>query len=420
MSARVGIDGLTADEREIYNRYAKRCREKGRTPIAKDHWLRLRNDPKHNPNASIRHKMQADKPVVEPTRDALWMQSEIERLKKEILAAKAIREQIFKLADATPTEPEWAINPHPSKGHANVPVLLCSDFHWGEVVDPAQIGGVNEFDLRIANRRLERLAERTIDLLRNHMNCPEPPGIVVCLGGDMVSGDIHEELRETNDCPTIPAVLDLFSGLVKLIHTFLGEFGHVFLPCVTGNHGRNTHKIRAKERVYTSYDWLLYQMLERHFKSLEEHGAIPKESVRFLTASGPDQPFRVYGHRYLLTHGDQFRGGDGMIGPIGPIVRGDHKKRSRAGQIGQEYDTLLLGHFHTWTPGRSRIINGSLVGYNEYANANNFGFEEPQQALWLTHPKRGITLHAAVHLEDPATELCTSWVSWPEGRREQA
>lgn len=29
---------------------------------------------------------------------------------------------------------------------------------------------------------------------------------------------------------------------------------------------------------------------------------------------------------YLLTHGDQFRGGDGVIGALGPIIRGDHKK----------------------------------------------------------------------------------------------
>ena len=44
----------------------------------------------------------------------------------------------------------------------------------------------------------------------------------------------------------------------------------------------------------------------------------------------------------IEANGDQFRGGDGMVGALGPILRGDHKKRSRNGQIGLEYDTMLL------------------------------------------------------------------------------
>lgn len=49
------------------------------------------------------------------------------------------------------------------------------------------------------------------------------------------------------------------------------------------------------------------------------------------------------GHRYLLTHGDQFRDGDGMIARC-PIIRGDHRQRSRNNQIDMAYDTMLLGH----------------------------------------------------------------------------
>lgn len=39
---------------------------------------------------------------------------------------------------------------------------------------------------------------------------PDYPGIVVALAGDMVSGDIHQELKETNEVPTIASVVELF------------------------------------------------------------------------------------------------------------------------------------------------------------------------------------------------------------------
>jgi hypothetical protein len=57
----------------------------------------------------------------------------------------------------------------------------------------------------------------------------------------------------------------LIGVLLWCINTLADAFGRVFVPCVTGNHGRNTHKIRAKGRNFTSVDWLIYQMLEMQF-----------------------------------------------------------------------------------------------------------------------------------------------------------
>jgi len=316
---------------------------------------------------------------------------------------KTVREVIFGLSTAKPEIPEWTINPPKAKHSPGVPTLLASDWHWGEVVDPGQINGVNKFNLKIAHARAKKLVERTIDLLKNHMVNPSYPGIVFDLGGDMVSGDIHDELKESNELATIPTVLDLLEVLCACIRSLADAFGHVHLPCVTGNHGRNTFKIRAKGRVHTSYDWLLYCLLEREFKG--------DKRVSFQVSNGPDCSYSIFGHRYLLTHGDQFRGGDGMVGALGPILRGDHKKRSRNGQIGLEFDTMILGHWHQYCHLGRVIVNGSLVGYNEYANAGNFGFEQPKQALWITHPRHGITFAMPVVLED-APKKGGKWVSW--------
>ena len=89
------------------------------------------------------------------------------------------------------------------------------------------------------------------------------------------------------------------------------------------------------------------------------------------------------------------------------------KKRARNAQVGQEYDCLLMGHFHTHTQLTKLIINGSLKGYDEYASSGNFPFEKPQQALWITHPKHGVTFRMPVVVSggDPDLGTTTNWVS---------
>lgn len=328
---------------------------------------------------------------------------QLREAQREAATERSVRREIFGLSETTPTPPSWTLST-PASSSPGVPTLFLSDWHWGEVVRSEEVGGVNQFNIEIAHQRARRCIERTVYLLTKHVVSPKYPGIVVPLGGDMVTGDIHEELSVTNEQPIMPTVIDLFGVLIWCIETLADQFGHVFLPCVTGNHGRTTKKIRAKGRHHTSFDWLLYTLLDRHFQK--------DKRIQFCIPEGPDCFYKVFGHRYLLTHGDQFRGGDGMIGALGPILRGDHKKRSRNSAIGLEYDTMLMGHWHQLIPLKRLIVNSSLKGMDEYSYANNFPFEPPQQGLWLTHPQHGITFSMPVHLAEQRMPPQRTWVSW--------
>lgn len=111
-----------------------------------------------------------------------------------------------------------------------------------------------------------------------------------------------------------------------------------------------------------------------------------------------------------------------MIGCLGPLTRGDHKKRSRNSQVDMAYDTMVVGHYHTLMMLKYLIVNGSLCGYNEYAFSNNFKFEPPQQALWLTHPDHGITISMPVFATGNSSKpmnLNSEWVSWKDDRRKK-
>jgi hypothetical protein len=347
-----------------------------------------------------------------PPAEGSAVASELKRLRKEVHDAQKISATSAAILDAVGSirsntdklePPTWVSAPLATPSSPGVPTLFLSDIHHGERVFPAQIGGVNKFNMEISRKRLHYTVETAIELCRIISPKMDYPGIVTPLGGDMISGNLHDELTATNEVNTMPVLLDLYGELIGAITRLADVFGSVFLPCVTGNHGRDTRKIWAKDRQHTSFDWLLYHFLAKHFAG--------DKRVKFYIPDGSDALYRVWDYKYLLSHGDQFRGGDSIIGCLGPLTRGNQKKRSRNQQIGMGYDTLCVGHWHQYIHTRTLIVNGSIKGYDEYAYTNNFSYEDPQQALWLTHPRHGITFRMPVNCERGEVRAATPWAS---------
>ena len=257
------------------------------------------------------------------------------------------------------------------------------------------------------------MTERAITLLRDHVTTPDYPGIVLAYGGDMTTGAeeiMHNELAANSDVLSIDAILECYDAMHAQVTALAKEFRRVFIPCATGNHGRLTKKSWTKGRSGTNTDFLLYAMLARNFAK--------DRRVEFLLPAGHDVRYKVFDHRYLLTHGDKLgtSGGDGIIGALGPIMRGDAKKRARNGNIGAAYDTMLIGHYHQYIfmPGRV-IVNGCLVGHDEYAESMGFAVRAPEQGLWMTHPEHGITISMPVKIDaglDLACKEGSDWISW--------
>lgn len=293
------------------------------------------------------------------------------------------------------------------KVNAGVPTLLCSDWHWGEVVDGRQIEHLNSFDLTIAHDRANRVFDTTLELLFHHQAGMSYDAFVCALGGDMFSGNIHDELRATNEKPIHDCLLDLTDLLADKIVQLAGEFPGVYVPGVVGNHGRIDHKPTAKNAFVDNYDYLLYRMVELKVRAMMGS----KCNVDFDIATGLDMHYSVYNTRYLLTHGDQIKGGSGVGGFWPAMMKTVHRKQDRsvAGNLGG-FDWMVCGHFHKYGTIQGAIVNGSLKGYDEWVSKMNFAFERPIQALWVTHPDHGITSHQPVYA-DPVTQDATSLAS---------
>lgn len=340
------------------------------------------------------------------------LKRDVKALQKEADTAELIRTEIYKLASRTPEPPAWLVQDRVStpKVNASVPMTIWSDWHYGEVVRPEEVGGVNSFNAEIAKQRITALVDTTIDLCFNHAGraTANYPGIVVALGGDMISGDLHEELFATNDRTTQQCINDLTDILASALETLADTFSKVFVPCVVGNHGRSSRKPRMKGRVYTSHEWNIYVNLERHFRR--------DPRVQFMIPGETDAYFKVYGHRFLLTHGDSLgvKGGDGIIGSLGPIARGTMKVGRSEAQIGRDVDTVIMGHWHQALWLKNCIVNGSLKGYDEYARlAMRAGYEQPIQMLWFVHPQHGITARWEIQLDTRRNFVeGNEWLTW--------
>lgn len=334
----------------------------------------------------------------------------IAQIRRDNDTAEAIRREIFGLAAHSLAPPEWLTGKTVKNGSRGGPITIWSDFHYGEVIDGDQINGVNKFNAKVAMYRFHKLVDVTIDLSFNHMGRAniDYPGIVVCLGGDMIGGDIHEELARTNDRTPHQSVHDLVDLLGAGLERMASKFNRVFVPCVVGNHGRSTHKPSMKNRVFTNYDWSVYCTLERDFRK--------DKRIQFMVPSSADAHFTLFGHRFLLTHGDSLgvKGGDGIIGSIGPIMRGLMKLHASKAQIGMDFDTAAICHWHQYLTLPGLIVNGSLKGYDEFSMlALRAKYQRPTQALSFVHPEHGITAQWPVYLEGlQAGDRDKVWVGW--------
>lgn len=322
------------------------------------------------------------------THHSTQLESEVDKLRRSLDVVESVEKLVI-------SPPAWMTKTSTSKNVATVVVML-SDTHFDEVVDPSEMDNLNAYNRRIATQRLELWAQNVIHLTRRYLSGVTYDGIVVLLGGDIFSGDIHEELAQTNEDTMLGSLLYWSEQISAAISLFSNEFKKVHVVAVPGNHGRMTRKPRMKLRAKTNFDWLLAKMVERHFSKTK--------NVTFQIPDSADALFNIYGYGHLLTHGDQVSGGGGIGGIWPAVMRLRARKTQRHMAISQPFHTLWMGHWHQYISTPNLVVNGSMKGYDEYAALNNFQFEAPQQALAVVTPEHNITWQCPVFFTDRKRE----------------
>lgn len=313
------------------------------------------------------------------------------KTEKELSKAQDALATVGQLHKAEVTVPKWVSSTRSKGKKIARPVLMLSDLHLDEVVDLDAMGGYNAYDRAIAEARLERVIDHTVDYLKTYTAGVEFDGITCMLGGDIVTGVIHEELANTNDAPLPDTIQHWIPLLASAIRHLADEFGRVHVPCVDGNHDRSGKRYKFKQKAQDSWAWTIYCMLAYVFRDDNRIDITVSESSELIVP--------VFDTNIFLVHGDGAKGGGGIGGVAVPIARYVHKKQMVMASLGQTFDFAVMGHFHQKIFNSSFFVNGSLKGYDEYAKGNGFGFERPEQILFLVTPERGVTMQTAIHAE---------------------
>ena len=288
----------------------------------------------------------------------------------------------------------WASNQGRRSSTPHVVVAPLSDLHVGDNVDFEQMSGLNSYDIDIFNKRLYGWATQLLSLVEYRRNIAPVKELVIPMLGDMVSGDIHEELARTNIDNCMQQMIRGANLIAQAIMFLAPHFEKISIPCVVGNHGRMPRKPPMKDK-YMDWDYMLYQWVAAYLRN-QEHitFSIPKA---FLNS------FEVGNRNILIMHGDSISGA-GSTQAISKGVTGlraflqyrntleDAVFTSQDDMVTQ-FDSVMMGHFHRIEEidiGTGTIyICGTMKGGDEFAAQRLHAINKPRQLVTYWHPKYG-------------------------------
>ena len=288
-------------------------------------------------------------------------------------------------------------------------VAPLSDTHIGEYVDYQQMAGLNSYSFDIFNKRLAGWVTQLLNLVSLRRAAVPIDELVVPMLGDMISGNIHEELSNTNLDNCMQQMIRGANLVAQALMFLAPNFSKIRVPCVVGNHGRMTRKPPMKDK-YMDWDYLLYQWVAAFCQN--------QKNIDFDIRKSYLNTFQVFDKNILIMHGDSASG----AGSLTTITRVLTNLRSvlqfrkglevEAGNAHEEvidpnilpasFDSVMMGHFHRSDEidigtGHA-LICGCMKGGDEFALQRLAVITKPQQLVTYWHPKYGYIGKETIYL----------------------
>jgi len=322
----------------------------------------------------------------------------INEAKEEIVTSDDIKQLIAEAKEIgfDTTEPVWLKKA--KKSDDLIPVMALSDIHIGEVIKAEEMGYGDSYDTETAHAFADKVTQDFINICKVNMSNYNYKGIVLLLPGDGITGSLHD-LSDTNDRTPVQQVVELTNLYTRVIRALRKEFDKVAVFGVTGNHGRFDARAytKTKGRVENSLETIVYHFVQEAFAD--------DAGVSMVTNKTDEILFAINGRKFLLCHGDNVKGGNGIGGIHVPIMRTRAKMLSVKVANNQAFDTLILGHFHQHFLSSELVICNSLKPYDEYSKAMNFSYSRPGSTTFFVN-HRGQMIYATdvqINKEDTIT-----------------
>lgn len=267
-------------------------------------------------------------------------------------------------------------------------VMRISDGHMGQVQPKEEIEEFGEFNPKICRDRQVDYAMRFNRWVDMHRGAYEIDNCAVLVTGDLISGDIHDELRVTNAFPTPVQCIRAGEVLVEQISLLASNFVNVTVHfLVEDNHARLTKKPQASEAGYNSLNYVVGKHAELYLKETK--------NVDFKIYPQYEKVVDVATRRYLITHGHGIRGWMGI--PWYSIERQVGREAQARMQIIMEenaklkeigFHKYIFGHWHVFFEHPLYACCPSVSGTTAYDHKAG-RHAKPGQSSWIVHPRFG-------------------------------
>ena len=239
-------------------------------------------------------------------------------------------------------------------------VSLC-DLHYGADINNAW----NFYNSDVCRKRLCQY----IDEIDSIQNLHKTENCIVWANGDMISGNIHNEISVTNK----ENVIEQITGVSELIAEFLSElskrFSTVKFVSVSGNHSRLETKEKSlkDERLDDLVEWYLKARLQ-NFKNVLIGDYHKLDTTMYYIT--------VRGLNYIGVHGD--------------YDDSDSKIQALKSFVPVQVTGILFGHLHhnsvNTVQGTKTIMAGSFLGMDQYCISKRI-YGMPQQLVCILNNK---------------------------------
>jgi hypothetical protein len=303
------------------------------------------------------------------------------------LVLHAVREAFAEYVPPTPTEPRA----QPERGESEVAVLHLSDTQFGKVTP--------SYDSSVACERVQEFAARAVKCIERHRAYASVDEAHVYLGGDMIEGELiyPGQAHLIDQSVFDQAVRTCPDAIARCILTLAATVQRVHVVGVAGNHGRPASR-HAGSHPRTNWDRVVYEVARM---MIEGPLAKPGGKSGRITWDIADDFYavnEVAGHKHLIVHGHQIRGGFAGFPWYGVAKR----SWGWIDAIPEEWSHLYFGHFHTYTcgalNGRWFFANGTTESDNEYAREELSASGEPVQRLQFWSRELGLVADRPIYL----------------------
>ena len=238
---------------------------------------------------------------------------------------------------------KWKRSKAALKKHGAVGIIHLTDAHFNELVQLEH----NQYDFKIAAKRLAKFAERAISQLK----AQGVERVVIAMTGDMMNSD--RRLDELLSMATNRAKATFLA--VRLLEQFISNialYWDIDVVAVVGNESRvQQEQGYAKGLVSNSYDYTIFGILRELFRDTD--------SVNFYGGDNLEEVISVAGQNILLAHGDGFTGN---------LSRQIAETKGRYSAQGIKLDYVIFGHTHEARIADAYARGSSLVGSNAYSD----------------------------------------------------